>query len=118
MKSNNRASAGVQKGELVTNCNLSSSLHQCAAPLPGRYTVFVKCIPERSTAVRVVGFIVVAVLLCASATGCRKPLLTSDEDRSQFHRYDRVRDQDDPSFLMDEFGRRRPNLRGRLITRD
>jgi hypothetical protein len=47
---------------------------------------------------------------------CQKPLLKSDEDRSQFHRYDRVRDQDNPAFLIDEFGRRRPNLRGRLIS--
>ena len=51
---------------------------------------------------------------CFLVAGCAKPLLTADEERSQFQRYDRVRELDQPSYLMDEFGRRRPNLRGRL----
>jgi len=50
--------------------------------------------------------------------GCTKPLLTADEERSQFQRYDRVRELDQPSYLVDEFGRRRPNLRGRLQSHD
>jgi hypothetical protein len=54
------------------------------------------------------------VVLVLGCLGCRKPLLTADEERSQFQRYDRVRELDQPSYYLDEFGRRRPNLRGRL----
>ncbi|KAA0212705.1 MAG: hypothetical protein DYG94_14065 [Leptolyngbya sp. PLA3] len=50
--------------------------------------------------------------------GCRKPLLATGEERSQFDRYDRVREQDPSPYYMDEFGRRRPNLRGRLLPRE
>lgn len=46
--------------------------------------------------------------------GCRAPLLPSEDLRSQFSRYDVVRNQSVPPYLEDEFGRRRPNLRGRL----
>jgi len=53
-------------------------------------------------------------VVCVLLTGCVKPLLAADEERSQFQRYDRVRDQDAPAYYMDEFGKRRPNLRGRL----
>ncbi len=54
----------------------------------------------------------------AAAPGCTKSLLSADEERSQFQRYDRAREQDQPAFYTDEFGRRRPNLRGRLQARD
>ena len=49
-------------------------------------------------------------------SGCADPLLTPDEPRSQFDRYDAIRDQRAPSYVDDEFGRKRPNLRGRLLT--
>lgn len=67
--------------------------------------------PSRSCRRGLAGLGVGLVLL---GGGCRKPLLTADEERSQFQRYDRVRELDQPSYYMDEFGRRRPNLRGRL----
>jgi hypothetical protein len=47
--------------------------------------------------------------------GCAKPLLSPNEPRSQYDRYDAIRAQRSPSFEYDEFGRKRPNLRGRLI---
>lgn len=47
--------------------------------------------------------------------GCGKPLLSPTEPRSQYDRYDAIRAQRAQSFVFDEFGRRRPNLRGRLI---
>lgn len=50
--------------------------------------------------------------------GCRDPLLTADEPRSQFHQYDVVRDQQVQPFVRDEFGRQVPNLRGRLLRPD
>ncbi|MBX3408737.1 MAG: hypothetical protein KF859_02480 [Phycisphaeraceae bacterium] len=48
--------------------------------------------------------------------GCREPLLTPDEPRSQYDRFDAVRDRRAPSYVFDEFGRRKPNIRARLVT--
>jgi len=47
-------------------------------------------------------------------SGCTDPLLTSNEPRSQYDRYDAIRAQRSPSYLEDEYGRRRPDLYGRL----
>ena len=60
---------------------------------------------------------VLALGVCAVA-GCRKPLLSPDEERSQFDRYDAVRNQRAPQYVTDEFGRRHPNLRARLLPKD
>jgi hypothetical protein len=49
-----------------------------------------------------------------SMIGCQRTLFMTDEERSQFSRYNSVREQEAPPYLEDEFGRRRPNLRGRL----
>ncbi|RMH13085.1 MAG: hypothetical protein D6695_05060 [Planctomycetota bacterium] len=65
--------------------------------------------------VRRVGLVAAVFMACA---GCRAPLLASGEERSQFDRYDKVREQSAPPHYMDEYGRRRPNLRGRLLRRD
>ena len=48
--------------------------------------------------------------------GCEDPLLTPDEPRSQYDRFDAIRDQRAPSFVYDEFGRKRPNIRARLTS--
>lgn len=53
-------------------------------------------------------------VVCALG-GCAKPLLSPNEPRSQYSRYDLVRGQGAPQYIADEFGRRRPNLRGRLL---
>ena len=50
--------------------------------------------------------------------GCREPLFPKDEPRTQFDRYDLSRNQFEPQFVEDEFGRREPNLRGRLAPKD
>ncbi|MFG0259925.1 MAG: hypothetical protein ACF8LK_06180 [Phycisphaerales bacterium JB041] len=62
----------------------------------------------------------VMVGLCLSAcagalTGCVDPLLSPNEPRSQYSRYDLVRGRFAPQYVEDEFGRRKPNLRGRLL---
>ncbi len=49
-----------------------------------------------------------------SVTACAPPLLAPDEPRSQFDRYDTVRNQHDEQYIFNEFGRRRPNLNARL----
>lgn len=59
-----------------------------------------------------------SVALLALACGCERPLLTPDEDRSPFDRYDAVRNQHADQFITDEYGRRRPNLRERLMPKN
>jgi hypothetical protein len=59
-----------------------------------------------------------AVCMLPFITGCREPLLTPDEPRSQYDRFDAVRDRRAPSYVFDEFGRRKPNIRARLVTGD
>ncbi|HVZ94937.1 MAG TPA: hypothetical protein VG797_10545 [Phycisphaerales bacterium] len=53
------------------------------------------------------------VLLVAIA-GCDKPLMSNKETRSQYDRYDRVRSEYAQQYVEDEFGRKQPNVRGRL----
>ncbi len=55
-----------------------------------------------------------SALLVVSLAGCSKPLLSPREERSQYDRYDIARGNYQPQFIEDEFGRRKPNLRGRL----
>ncbi len=52
------------------------------------------------------------------AGGCSKPLLSDKDTRSQYARYDTVRNQMPQQYVYDEFGQRRPNLRQRLIPLD
>lgn len=55
--------------------------------------------------------------LCAvvvGSTGCQKPLFSSKDERTQYDRYDLSRSQYAPQTIEDEFGRKEPNLRGRL----
>jgi len=56
------------------------------------------------------------LLAAVGAGGCQDPLFTPDEARSQYDRFDAVRDRRAPTYVYDEFGARRPNLRGRLLT--
>lgn len=71
----------------------------------------------RSWASRVV--LVVATLLgCAISGGCKKALFSQDESRSQFDRFDAVRDKRAEPYVFDEFGQRRPNIRARLLSRE
>jgi hypothetical protein len=53
---------------------------------------------------------------CAGALGgCQTPVFLADEPRSQFDRLDQVRERRAPAYVTDEFGSRRPNIRGRLV---
>lgn len=49
-----------------------------------------------------------------AAAGCSQPLFSPRETRSQYDRYDRVRNEYEPQYIEDEFGRKKPNIRGRL----
>jgi hypothetical protein len=57
-----------------------------------------------------------AATLCSA--GCQNALFPEDEDRSQYAVYDRARKQTVSPYVEDKFGRRRPNLRGRLLIAD
>lgn len=74
--------------------------------------------PRRAS---LVGRVCLVLSVAATAVllgGCTDPLLTPNEPRSQYDRYDAIRAQRAPSYLEDEYGRRRPNLRGRLLAKD
>ena len=58
------------------------------------------------------GLLCVAVLVCGA---CQRTALRPKDDRSQFDRYDQSRNQKAQPFLEDEFGRRTPNLKARLL---
>ena len=64
----------------------------------------------RATVLGVAGLIVLS--------GCQKTALRPDDRRSQFDRYDQSRSQRAQPYLEDEFGRRTPNLKDRLLVRD
>jgi hypothetical protein len=58
------------------------------------------------------------VMLAAALGGCEKPLLSKEDERTPFDRYDVVRNQFSEQYVMDPFGRRKPNLRERLLPKD
>ncbi len=47
--------------------------------------------------------------------GCQDQLFSPTEPRSQYDRFDAVRDRRADAYVEDEFGNKRPNLRGRLV---
>ncbi len=57
-------------------------------------------------------------LASAALAGCQKPLLSPADERTPYDRYDAIRNQAADQFVYDEYGRRRPNLRERLLPRD
>jgi hypothetical protein len=57
--------------------------------------------------------LVFSVLLAVS--GCQKPILRPNEPRSQYDRYDSLRNERAEPYIEDEFGTRRANVRGRLL---
>lgn len=68
-------------------------------------------------ALRARGVIETLVLTVSAAvvlSGCERPLLMPDEERSPYHHYDEIRSQNAPPYVEDEFGHLRPNLRARL----
>lgn len=66
----------------------------------------------RGAALLVAGLALGAGTICAA--GCSQPLLAPTDERSPFDRYDNVRGRYAPQYIENEYGRREPNLRGRL----
>lgn len=50
-----------------------------------------------------------------ASCGCGKPLFSPEDERSPFDRFELVRNKYEPQYVEDEWGRRTPNLRGRLL---
>ncbi|MBX3377851.1 MAG: hypothetical protein KF678_12710 [Phycisphaeraceae bacterium] len=65
-----------------------------------------------------VAFRLSLVLVLGAMASCAPPLLSPDEPRSPFDRYDAVRNQRADQSFMDDYGVRRPDIRGRLGPRD
>ncbi|MGE3107232.1 MAG: hypothetical protein AB7G11_03035 [Phycisphaerales bacterium] len=55
---------------------------------------------------------------CLLLVGCSRPLLSPEDQRTPFDRYDAVRSQFAQQYVEDEFGRLKPNLRARLSPKD
>lgn len=62
--------------------------------------------------------IALGLIACLGITACKRTALRNDDERTQFSRYDRTRNADSAPFIEDEFGRRTPNLRARLLVKD
>ncbi|MBO6512932.1 MAG: hypothetical protein JJ974_03060 [Phycisphaerales bacterium] len=69
----------------------------------------------KTTAVLKNTAVLVAIASVIMLTGCQKTLLKKDDPRSPFDRYNQTRAQHAPPYLEDEYGRRTPNLRDRLV---
>lgn len=70
--------------------------------------------PTGRSLIRIAAMLGVTVLLGA----CAPPLLSPDEPRSPFDRYDAVRNQRADQYIFDDYGRRRPDLKRRLTPRE
>lgn len=76
---------------------------------------------DGSNLARLTGGVALALLALGVAPalgGCKRSALRADDERSQFTRYDRTRNADAAPFIEDEYGRRTPNLRARLLVKD
>lgn len=67
---------------------------------------------------RALGVLVCVGVWAAAGMGCQEQVFSPNEARSQFDKFDAVRDRRAPQYYFDEFGTRRPNLRARLQTAD
>jgi hypothetical protein len=72
----------------------------------------------RRTPLRLVVGLGSALLMGAMLGGCYEPVFREDEARSQYDRFDAVREQRAPQYYYDEYGNRKPNIRGRLLDSD
>jgi hypothetical protein len=62
--------------------------------------------------------LLILLALLGLLPACGRALMDPDKPRSQFDRFDAIREQRSPSTVDDEFGMRRINVRGRLLPKD
>lgn len=70
----------------------------------------------RARATRAAGMAL--LILAGVLPACSKPLLSPEDERTPFDRFDALRAQYSPQYIEDEYGRQQPNLRGRLAPRE
>lgn len=63
------------------------------------------------------GAIALSAVLILPGFGCRQTAIRSNDERSQYDRYDAIRNERAQQYVFDAYGKRRPNLRGRLLDR-
>ncbi len=73
---------------------------------------------RRNRPMHALGVLVLVSAALSASVGCQKTVLRPKDTRSQYDRYDQARNQRAEPYTEDEFGKRTPNLRGRLIVRD
>lgn len=66
---------------------------------------------------RTMGWVLLLWAVGWGTAACQKPILRPNEPRSQFDRYDALRNERAEAYIEDEFGTRRANVRGRLLGR-
>ena len=72
--------------------------------------------PTRARRAHHLALLLIALSTAAAAlTACQQPLFDARDPRSQYDRADAARNTRPEQFVMDEYGNRRPNIRGRLI---
>ncbi len=69
---------------------------------------------RRTRATGSIGVWCIAALMSMGVAGCAKPIFAPHQSRTQYDRYDRLRNQYAPQFVQDDLGRRTPNIRERL----
>ncbi len=68
----------------------------------------------RRRALRVGIGLTVGLTSALAFAGCSEPLMSERDPRTQYDRYDLARNNYAQQYVEDEFGRKQPNLRGRL----
>ena len=68
----------------------------------------------RRRTTRLIALALIGSSTALALTGCREALFKDNDVRSQYDRYDLVRNQYEPAYLLDEFGDEIPNIKGRL----
>lgn len=53
---------------------------------------------------------------CLFLAACQQPLFDDKAPRSQYDRADQLRDTRPQQFVYNEYGSRKPNIRGRLLS--
>jgi hypothetical protein len=69
----------------------------------------------RTRPLLMLGLAVIGAVVILASSGCRRPVFSPNEDRSQYDRFDQARDTRTQTLIEDEFGRKVPNLRKRLV---
>lgn len=109
----------IIKHELISNIVNAIRAKDCVRILKsGRSLFMTHCLRAQRVAYKSPFLWVVVCAGCLLVVGCSRPLLSPEDVRTPFDRYDAVRSQFAQQYVEDEFGRLKPNLRARLSPKD